>query len=353
MNEDFGPRLPKDTTMETIAIPVTPLRELFRKLGQQFEVPVQREMDSYHLKIENDHGNGSISGGSLKGDISYLAFDITFAKETCIGLMSPEIPSASFAYCSQGPIFHGLGEAVQKVQIESYQTTIFIGIPGKKNRLGFARGQQTQIFLINVALNAALNKENSWLEQGLNDIFIADRFSWKSRYVGSFNLKIAQKIRQLNTITQKGLVKSLLTEALVLTILGLEIQQYVDDRNQENTTTDCLNIQEMAKVRELSSYIQDTIDSRWTVDQLCQRSGLSPAKLQQGFKMMHGSTVNDYIQGIRITKAEQLLKKTDLNISEVVYGIGFTSRSCFLRLFMKKFKCLPNEYKLKHNISNP
>ena len=60
---------------------------------------------------------------------------------------------------------------------------------------------------------------------------------------------------------------------------------------------------------------------------------------------MHGHTVTEYIREVRIKKAEDLLKNTDMNISQVVYTIGLTSRSYFSKIFKEKYNCSPKDYK--------
>ena len=72
---------------------------------------------------------------------------------------------------------------------------------------------------------------------------------------------------------------------------------------------------------------------------------LSAAKLQEGFKALHDRTVADYIRNVRLEEAEHLLKTTDFNISEVVYSVGFLSRSYFSKIFKTKYRCSPKEYK--------
>lgn len=42
--------------------------------------------------------------------------------------------------------------------------------------------------------------------------------------------------------------------------------------------------------------------------------------------------------------AEKLIKTTDLNISQIVYTIGLSSRSYFSKIFKEKYKCSPREY---------
>ncbi len=62
------------------------------------------------------------------------------------------------------------------------------------------------------------------------------------------------------------------------------------------------------------------------------------------FKRATGSTVTDYLNFVRICKAEKLLK-TDMSISEISYNVGFSSLSYFNRIFKKYKFCSPTEYR--------
>ncbi|WP_245585041.1 helix-turn-helix domain-containing protein [Psychroserpens burtonensis] len=39
------------------------------------------------------------------------------------------------------------------------------------------------------------------------------------------------------------------------------------------------------------------------------------------------------------------MRSADLNVSQVVYSIGFTSRSYFSKIFKEKYGITPNEYR--------
>jgi AraC-like DNA-binding protein len=163
--------------------------------------------------------------------------------------------------------------------------------------------------------------------------------------MGSYNLKIAEKIEQLNAVTQTGIVRNLLKEGILKIILAMEIQQHSDDLNAFPKDANCLTLKEMEEIKELSEFIKLSPEEPFTIKSLSKKSGLSPNKLQEGFKMIHDRTVNDYITHMRVLKAEILMRTSDLNISEIVYCIGFTSRSYFSKIFKQKFNCSPKEYK--------
>jgi AraC-like DNA-binding protein len=50
---------------------------------------------------------------------------------------------------------------------------------------------------------------------------------------------------------------------------------------------------------------------------------------------------------VRVEKGEELIKTSDMNISQIVYSVGFSSRSYFSKIFRQKYNCSPKEYKEK------
>ncbi|WP_431137979.1 helix-turn-helix domain-containing protein, partial [Psychroserpens mesophilus] len=55
-------------------------------------------------------------------------------------------------------------------------------------------------------------------------------------------------------------------------------------------------------------------------------------------------TVADYVRHVRLETARNLLRKTDMNISEVVYSVGFNSRSYFSNIFKKQYGLSPSDF---------
>ncbi|UWX54441.1 helix-turn-helix transcriptional regulator [Maribacter litopenaei] len=78
---------------------------------------------------------------------------------------------------------------------------------------------------------------------------------------------------------------------------------------------------------------------------LSRKSGLSPKKLQLGFKLLYSKTVNEYVRQLKLEVSRDYLKNTDLTISEIVYLIGIKSRSYFSKIFSEAYGILPTEYR--------
>ena len=59
-----------------------------------------------------------------------------------------------------------------------------------------------------------------------------------------------------------------------------------------------------------------------------------------------GMTFIEYIQDVRITKAAELLSKTDKNIMSISEAVGYNNTAYFYKIFKKKYKKTPKEYRL-------
>jgi AraC-like DNA-binding protein len=318
---------------------------MFHELQKKFCGELSNDQKEYILDINNHLGKGGIRGISFKRGISFLEFDMTFSEDFTLVLNSAENIPICFAYCSQGKVWHRFKSEPECRELENFQTAILTSEPLEDNVLFFPKDIYIKISVIVVNTVKARGQKNTSINQRLHQLLFKDGLPKNSVYIGSYNLKIVEQIKQLESISQTGIVRSLLIEGLVHIILALEIAQYSEDGEKMKCNRGSLTINEMDRVAEVSEIIKKNPESALCIARLSRHSGLSPAKLQEGFKLMHGRTVSDYIRQIRVLKAEELIRDTDLNISEIVYSIGFTSRSYFSKIFKKRFNCSPKHYK--------
>lgn len=319
---------------------------MFRQLHQNFGGSLGGDSGEYELEIDNDIGRGTIRGFAFKGDVHYLDYDMEFLEDVTMVTCTTERPPFHFAYCSQGRLTHRFGNEVDTRTLKNFRTGILSCAAHGENILYFEKNVRLKISLITV--NAPI-MENSVdrddLYETLGMTFPTKNPSQNFAYIGSFNLQIAEKIRQLDFVTRKGIARNLLIEGSVHMIMGLEIQQHGDDISRCAESTGTLTAREMRSIKELSDFIGHYPETDLRIDLLSRKSGISPIKLQEGFKLMHGRTVTDHIRNVRIQKSEKMIKETDLNISEIVYSIGFSSRSYFSKIFKRKYHCSPKKYR--------
>lgn len=86
------------------------------------------------------------------------------------------------------------------------------------------------------------------------------------------------------------------------------------------------------------------INKDFSVNHLCLELGLNRTKLYGTIKSVTGMSLANYIRKIRLDKAAELLKTTDMTISEVGYAVGLESPSYFTRAFKEQFGVSPSEF---------
>lgn len=96
-------------------------------------------------------------------------------------------------------------------------------------------------------------------------------------------------------------------------------------------------------LQKLLKVVQDRLDDPdLGVVHLCRAAQLSNTQVNRKLKALTGKTPSQFIRSIRLHKAQELLKTTDLNISEIAYDVGFNDPNYFSRSFSEEFGYPPN-----------
>lgn len=338
--------------MITIKSKVNDLYSFFDTLKSEIGGTLTESTTEYKLNIKNDIAEGSIRSIALEDGIIVLEFDIVAFDNIQIAIDSLLSTHVNFMYCSKGRLSHSFSQnntVDNSETIDAFQTSIVANIISGQNIILLEKDIETVSTLISVNTSYKGNNATQW-SNSIKELFISDKTE-DYFYVGSYNLKIADSIKQLQSIKQEGLVRHLLTKGIVNVILALEIEHHNRDIESLETEPTSLTKAEINLISELTDYVNEFPDLDHKVENLSDRVGLSAAKLQEGFKFQHGLTVCEYVRSVRLTLSEELISNTDLNISEVVYSLGFTSRSYFSKIFKERFNCTPSEYKKKNKLA--
>jgi len=89
-------------------------------------------------------------------------------------------------------------------------------------------------------------------------------------------------------------------------------------------------------------------NEQFRVSELAREMNMSRSNLHRRVKSAAGTSVSQMIRNTRLEKAMELLKESDLTISEAAYRVGFSSTTYFSRCFHEYFGFPPGEAKEKH-----
>lgn len=334
--------------MITIESKVNDLYSFFETLKSEIGGTLTTNTTECKLNINNDIASGSIRSIALEDGLAVLEFDITARQNIQITMDTLLATHVNFIYCSKGRLSQSFSKGSTSTNattntLDAFQTSIVANIISQQNIILIEKNVETVATIISVNTANEGSSKSQW-SSSLKDAFISNKMD-DYLYIGSYNLKIAENIKQLQCIKQDGLVRELLTKGIVNVILALEIEHHNKDIENLEMDPTTLTKMEINLIAKLTEYINEFPDLDHKVDNLSDRVGLSAAKLQEGFKFQHGLTVCEYIRSVRLTKSEDLITNTDLNISEIVYSVGFTSRSYFSKIFKERYDCTPSDYK--------
>ena len=85
-------------------------------------------------------------------------------------------------------------------------------------------------------------------------------------------------------------------------------------------------------------------DSELNVDDIGKMIGLSRIQLYRKIKSLTNYAPNELVRIIRLRAAADLLVRSEKNISEIAYEVGFTSPSYFTKCFREYFNESPSDY---------
>lgn len=101
------------------------------------------------------------------------------------------------------------------------------------------------------------------------------------------------------------------------------------------------------RIREVKQFIDENYAKKIALTDLSERFYINKYYLLRLFKGQYGMTVNEYVEGVRISKAKELLRFTDKGIREIGILCGFEDSHYFSRVFTKVEGISPSEYREK------
>ncbi|MFK3938363.1 AraC family transcriptional regulator [Alkalihalobacillus sp. NPDC078783] len=131
---------------------------------------------------------------------------------------------------------------------------------------------------------------------------------------------------------------SVFTEQLLLGQLFIRMAELA--AKQQNDTSE-----QHVYIQKSIEYMHQNYDRDIRVKDVADAVHLHPGYLHRIFKKAMGTSVNGYLINHRITKAKELLKRTNITITEIPHYIGMNSQQYFSTIFRQQTGSTPKQYR--------
>ena len=103
-------------------------------------------------------------------------------------------------------------------------------------------------------------------------------------------------------------------------------------------------IEDTSNIGRTLQFIKENYQSSISLEEVAEKAGISRFHFTRLFKRVMGISFTDYMNYLRTKKAEEILLKGGVNVSEVAFAVGYNS----LRQFERAFKSVSGKTALQH-----
>lgn len=148
----------------------------------------------------------------------------------------------------------------------------------------------------------------------------------------------------MREMKEKNVGYRLMVKAQVLRILTLLIRCY---RKSDTAGDDAVSgdRRSMKRLEEAFYYINSHYTEKMTLEEVASSVYMSPNYFSTYFKGVTSLSFSDYVTVLRLNKAKEMIKTTDMNMADIAEACGFHNMSNFYRLYKKHIGNIEEERK--------
>lgn len=150
-------------------------------------------------------------------------------------------------------------------------------------------------------------------------------------------------LHDIITCKQEGVFRNMLMESKALALLLCFQKCNTSTQISCDSCKFLTNKIEREKILKAKEIILSRLNNPPTIPELSVQIGINQCYLKKGFKELFGTTVYDFVQEHRMSKAKMLLSTTDYSVAQVADHIGYSSASNFSAAFKKHVGIFPSE----------
>lgn len=167
--------------------------------------------------------------------------------------------------------------------------------------------------------------------ENLPYIHLSDGIPWQA--------ELLQSIKQIYEISRSGIAEMRIQQEF------LKLWEILYDNMGGKNETVSLQHPHLSSLKNMITYIHSYYQEKITLTDICKAGNVGKTSCTSIFKKYMDCTPIGFLTEVRLQKAAELLRETDMTITEIAYESGFTGASYFAEIFRSHFGCSPREYR--------
>ena len=155
---------------------------------------------------------------------------------------------------------------------------------------------------------------------------------------------ILDNVSNLAAVIEEGSDNDRLIQGYETLLKSLVYCYRIDITNPDGTAFQ-VNDEKKDVIYRIIKYMYSNYDHKVNLQDISEKEYMSLFYLSHSFKDITGYSFRDWLNFVRVEKAEKLLLNSNLSITEIAYQCGFSDVRYFNKHFVKWYKISPNKYR--------
>ncbi|MDM9379795.1 AraC family transcriptional regulator [Chlorogloeopsis sp. ULAP01] len=170
---------------------------------------------------------------------------------------------------------------------------------------------------------------------------LAKENDWQTLIYPEMTPSVRFLTQQIFNCPYQGITKRIYLQAKVLELTALQISPILTGGDFPQASP--LKSDTIARIHHAKQIILSRLENPPSLIELAALVGVSDRTLRRGFRELFGTTVFGYLTQMRMEKAEQFLRGTNMTVAEVANLVGYTHLGHFAAAFKRRYGITPRE----------
>jgi hypothetical protein len=240
--------------MKNIYLNTGTINDVFNELETSYKGVLNSNNNEFNLTLDSDLIKGTINGLTFINGITSIQVKIVFSDDTMLSIEPLSTSSILFAYCSEGSIKHSFGVSKHYSTLRKHHSAVVTSSRSINTLLYFKKNLPIKFSLIKVETEDLAHTISDSIISKLKKTFFNKQPNYS--YQGIQNLKITEKLKQFNAITQQGMMGHTMKKEIIQSILTMEIDDNTDNLIKISRAIKRSTLNQISELKKIPGFIK-------------------------------------------------------------------------------------------------